>query len=87
MENYNEPLPINVGTGTDLSIMDLALLIKKVVGYKGEIKKDTTKPDGTPQKLMDVTKINLMGWKASISLENGIQSVYEEMKECFIEND
>jgi GDP-L-fucose synthase len=87
MENYNEPLPINVGTGSDLSIMDLALLIKKIVGYEGEIKKDTTKPDGTPQKLMDVTKINLMGWKASISLENGIQSVYEEMKECFIEND
>jgi GDP-L-fucose synthase len=83
MDNYDEPLPINVGTGQDLSIWDLTLLIKKIVGYTGEIKKDSTKPDGTPRKLMDVSKINALGWKASITLEQGIQSVYKEMKECF----
>jgi GDP-L-fucose synthase len=83
MERYNEPLPINVGTGTDLRIMDLALIIKKVVGYEGEIHTDDTKPDGTPRKLMDVTKINSMGWKATISLEKGIEAVYGQMKDCF----
>jgi GDP-L-fucose synthase len=83
MKNYDEPLPINVGTGNDLSIWDLTLLIKKVVGYTGEIKTDSRKPDGTPRKLMDVTKINSLGWRATISLEQGIESVYQEMKDCF----
>jgi GDP-L-fucose synthase len=83
MENYDQPLPINVGTGTDISIWDLSLLIKKIVGYTGEIKTDDTKPDGTPRKLMDVSKINALGWSASISLEEGIQSVYNQMKDSF----
>lgn len=83
MENYNEPQPINVGTGIDQSIWDLTLLIKKVVGYTGEIRKDATKPDGTPRKLMDVSKINSLGWKASIPLEQGIGMIYTEMRDCF----
>jgi GDP-L-fucose synthase len=77
MENYNEPGLVNVGMGSDLSILDLAKLIAGITGYKGEIKKDLTKPDGTPRKLMDVSKINAMGWKSRISLEEGIRSVYE----------
>lgn len=82
MENYNEPTIINVGIGTDISIYDLAQLIKRIVGYKGEIKRDLTKPDGTPRKLMDVSKLNLLGWKASIRLEQGIEMIYNEMKDC-----
>ena len=82
MDQYNEPNLLNIGTGTDISIWDLAHLIKKVVGYEGEIVKDPTKPDGTPRKLMDVSKLNALGWKASITLEEGIERVYEEMKDC-----
>jgi GDP-L-fucose synthase len=78
MENYNEPGLVNVGMGSDLSILDLAILIARIIGYKGEIQKDLSKPDGTPRKLMDVSKINAMGWRARIPLEEGIRSVYEE---------
>ena len=85
MENYNEPHPINVGTGNELSIMDLALNIKKIVGYKGQIRTNTSKPDGTPRKLMDVSKLNDLGWCASISLEEGLKQVFSEMKDCFHE--
>ena len=81
MENYNEAGLVNIGTGTDLSILDLAKLVAKVVGYEGEIKNDPSKPDGTPRKLMDVSKLTNMGWKASISLEKGIHMVYEEVKD------
>ena len=81
MENYNEAGLVNIGTGTDLSILDLAKLVAKVVGYEGEIKNDPSKPDGTPRKLMDVSKLTNMGWKASISLEKGIHMVYDEVKE------
>jgi GDP-L-fucose synthase len=80
MQNYNEPGFLNVGTGEDITIRDLALLIKDIVGYRGEIIQDTSKPDGTPRKLMDVSKLNALGWKASISLEEGIKKVYEEVK-------
>ena len=80
MNNYNEPTLINVGTGKDISIIDLAHLIKKITGYNGEIKNDPSKPDGTPRKLMDVTKLNSLGWKASIALEEGIKSVYDLVK-------
>jgi len=76
MENYNDPGLVNVGVGTDQSILDLAKMIAVITGYTGEIKKDLSKPDGTPRKLMDVSKINAMGWKARISLEDGIRSVY-----------
>lgn len=79
MENYNDKPFVNVGTGSDVSIHDLALLIKKVVGFEGQIKLDASKPDGTPRKLMDVSKINQLGWKHKINLEEGIRSVYSEL--------
>lgn len=80
MENYNEPGLVNIGVGEDLSILDLAKLVKKVVRYEGEILTDPSKPDGTPRKLMDVSKLHAMGWKAKISLEEGISKVYQEIK-------
>ena len=81
MNNYNEKGLVNVGWGADVTILELALLIKKIVGYEGELKFDSSKPDGTPQKLMDVSKLNKLGWKASINLEDGITKVYEEIKD------
>ena len=69
---------VNVGTGKDIKIKDLAILIKDIVGFKGEIIHDLTKPDGTPRKLLDVSKINQLGWKAKTSLEEGILKTYEE---------
>ena len=83
MQNYNEQGQINVGMGKDISIKDLALLIKKIIGYEGELKLDSSKPDGTPRKLMDVSKINSLGWKHKIGLEEGIRMVYEEEKTKF----
>ena len=81
MEKHNESGIINIGIGEDFSILDLAELVKKIVGYKGEIVLDKSKPDGTPRKLMDVTKINSLGWKAKIKLEEGIQLIYDEIKD------
>ncbi len=78
MKNYNEQGLVNVGTGTDVSILELAKLIAQIAGFKGEIKKDISKPDGTPRKLMDVSKLKSMGWEAKIHLEEGIRSVYAE---------
>ena len=78
MQNYDDAGHVNVGIGEDISIKDLALLVKKIVGYEGELIWDTSKPDGTPRKLMDVTKINDLGWKAKIGLEDGIRDVYEK---------
>lgn len=83
MDNYNDELFVNVGSGTDISIKDLALLVKKIVGYEGELVFDTSKPDGTPRKLMDVSRINHLGWQHKISLEEGINKVYEEVKNMF----
>ncbi len=83
MQNYNEPGLINIGVGEDISIKDLALLIKRIVGYEGELKFDSGKPDGTPRKLMDVSKIHSFGWKHKINLEEGIKSVYDEVKGQF----
>lgn len=80
MENFSEPGFVNIGVGEDIAIKDLALLIKKVVGYEGEIVHDLTKPDGTPRKLMDVGKLHGLGWQAKIDLEEGIRSVYEGLK-------
>lgn len=77
MKHYSETGPINIGVGNDLSIKDLALLIKVVVGYTGTITWDTNKPDGTMRKLMDVSKINTLGWTARIPLKEGINSVYQ----------
>ncbi len=78
MQRYNEPGLVNIGTGEELEIGELARLIGRIVGYTGEIRNDTTKPDGTPRKLMDVSKLNRLGWKAAISLEDGLRRVYEE---------
>jgi GDP-L-fucose synthase len=78
MQNYNAEGFVNIGTGEEISIKDLAYLIKDIVGYKGEIIFDTTKPDGTPRKLMDNTKLHSLGWNYSIPLREGIQRVYAE---------
>ena len=78
MRNYNEHKHVNIGTGTDISIKDLAMLIQKTTGYTGELKYDLSKPDGTPRKLLDVNLLNNLGWKHKISLEEGIRLVYED---------
>jgi GDP-L-fucose synthase len=78
MQNYNEAGLLNIGTGEDIEIGELALLIKKIVGFEGEIIHDLSKPDGTPRKLMDVSKLHNFGWKHSIGLEEGIRKVYAE---------
>ena len=78
MQNYSEPNLINIGTGHDLSIKDLAMLVKKTVGYDGSIDFDTTKPDGTPRKLMDVSKLHSWGWKHKIDLEEGLALAYQD---------
>ena len=83
MQNYNEKGLVNIGTGEDLSIKDLALLIKDIVGYEGEITHDLSKPDGTPRKLMNVDKLAKAGWKAQIGLKEGIEGVYAEVKDQF----
>lgn len=80
MKTYTGEKFVNIGTGTDLTIKDLALLIKKIVGYTGEIKHDLTKPDGTPRKLMDVSYLHSLGWKHKIELEDGIKAVYEDFR-------
>ena len=77
MENYDGNELVNVGVGNDLSIKELALTIKDVVGYSGELTFDASKPDGTPRKLMSVDKINGLGWKAQIGLKEGISRVYQ----------
>lgn len=81
METYNEPGLVNIGTGTDIPIVDLAHLISNIVGYEGAIEHDLSKPDGTPRKLMDVSKLAEAGWSAKISLEDGIKMVYEGLKD------
>ena len=81
MENYNDAGLVNIGIGTDISILDLALLVKKIVGFDGAVLTDASKPDGTPRKLMDVSKLNGLGWKAKITLEEGIKKVFEEIKD------
>ncbi|MES2651688.1 MAG: GDP-L-fucose synthase [Bacteroidota bacterium] len=78
MQTYNEPHLINIGTGHDLSIKDLALMIKDVVGYEGELVFDATKPDGTPRKLMDVSKLHQQGWKHKIELREGLELTYQD---------
>ncbi|WP_118973750.1 GDP-L-fucose synthase [Taibaiella koreensis] len=76
MQHYSESGLVNIGVGEDIPIKDLAEMIKRIVGYEGNIVWDRTKPDGTPRKLMDVSKLNSLGWKASTKLEEGIREVY-----------
>jgi len=81
MNNYNAKDIgefVNIGTGKDLTIKELAEKIKQIVGFKGEINWDTSKPDGTPQKLLDVEKLHKIGWKNKYSLEDGIKIDYEK---------
>lgn len=80
MNTYNEEKFVNIGSGTDLTIKDLALLVKDIVGYNGDIKHDLSKPDGTPRKLMDVSYLHSLGWKHKIELPEGIKQVYEDFK-------
>jgi GDP-L-fucose synthase len=82
MKHYSGGEHVNVGTGTDISINELARLIMRVVGFEGVVEYDTTKPDGTPRKVLDVSKLAAMGWTAGISLENGLRDAYQ----CFLEN-
>jgi len=77
LENYDDDAPINVGWGQDISIAELGLMISQIVGFEGQIQWDSSKPDGTPRKLLDTTKINSLGWEPSISLRDGIESTYE----------
>jgi GDP-L-fucose synthase len=79
MQQYSDEQHVNVGTGEDISIRDLALLVKEIIGYQGELVFNTAKPDGTPRKLLDVTKLNNLGWKHRISLQQGITSVVEQL--------
>lgn len=77
MEHYSGESPVNVGTGADQSILELADLIADIIGYRGQILTDPSRPDGTPQKLLDVSRLQAMGWHAGISLADGIRSTYE----------
>lgn len=83
MHDYDGNEWVNVGTGVDLSIKELAEMICNIVGYEGALDWDTSKPDGTPRKLMNVSKINALGWKAKIPLRDGIEQVYAEVKDTF----
>ncbi len=78
MENYSDTGFVNIGTGKDISIRDLAEMIKKIVGFEGELTWNTSKPDGTPRKLMDVTKMKQLGWSYSTELEEGIRLAYND---------
>ncbi|MBS1566558.1 MAG: GDP-L-fucose synthase [Bacteroidetes bacterium] len=78
MQQYNEPGFVNIGVGEDISIRDLAILVGRITGYTGNIVQDSSKPDGTPRKLMDVSKLHALGWKARIRLEDGIRNAYAD---------
>ena len=82
LENYDDPSTINVGVGEDLPLRDLADIVADVVGYRGAIVQDTSKPDGTPRKLLDVSRLTGLGWKASTTLREGITETYR----WFVEN-
>jgi len=83
MLNYNEPTPINIGCGIDVSIKELSEIIANISDFKGTIKYNTSMPDGTPRKLLDVSKINKLGWKYKIDLETGLRKTVEEFKQKF----
>ena len=81
MQNYNDAETVNIGTGEDVTIKELAETIKKTVGFEGELVFDTTKPDGTPRKLLDVSKINNLGWKHKVNLQQGIEKTLDWVTE------
>ena len=78
MNNFNEAGHVNVGSASEVTIKELAMMVKDVVGFEGELKWDTTKPDGTPRKLMDSSKLNAMGWTPRIGLKEGIAETYKK---------
>jgi len=80
MQNYDEPGMINVGIGEDITIKELALLIQKIIGFKGDLVFDLSKPDGTPRKLLDVSKLHSKGWRHEVDLEQGIRIVYDDFR-------
>ena len=84
--SYNDASPINIGSGHDLEIRELATLISNIVGYPGEIKWNADMPDGTPRKLLDISKISSLGWQPKISLEDGIERVYDSYRESLVAN-
>lgn len=81
MQNYDGDEIFNIGTGTDVSVLELANLMKEITGFDGEFKFDATKPNGTPRKLLDVSKLESVGWKSKISLKEGIQLIFDEVKD------
>ena len=81
MDNFSDKGFVNIGTGVDIPIKELGEMIRDTVGYQGDIVHDTSKPDGTPRKLMDVSKLTSLGWTASIALQEGVRMVYEEVKD------
>ncbi len=80
MQRYNDKPFVNIGTGEDIPIRDLALLIKDIVGFEGDLEHDTSKPDGTPRKLMDVSRLHALGWRHTIGLREGIEQVYADVR-------
>jgi GDP-L-fucose synthase len=80
MQKYDSPDIVNIGTGLDSSIKEIANLIKKVTCYSGNLEFDESKPDGTPRKLLNVDKINNLGWKSSVDLLNGIETTYQDFE-------
>ena len=87
MEKYSEAELVNIGTGEDVTIKDLALMIKEIVGYEGDLQFNTSKPDGTPRKLLDVSKLENLGFKYSIGLKEGITAVYSDYKRALLQVD
>jgi GDP-L-fucose synthase len=83
MEHYSGETFVNVGSGTEITIRDLANLVKRIVGFRGDIIWDASKPDGTPRKLMDSSRLFALGWRPEIDLETGIRTVYESVRETF----
>jgi GDP-L-fucose synthase len=83
MKNYNEKGFVNIGTGIDISIKELTKMLVNIIDYSGNIEFDFTKPDGTPRKLMDISKISNLGWEAKVSLIDGIKKTIEEVSSNF----
>jgi GDP-L-fucose synthase len=82
-KNYRDREPLNIGWGEDLTIRQIAMLVKKVIGYDGEVAFDASKPDGAPRKLMDVSRLQTLGWTAHIPLEQGVAMAYQAYLEKF----
>jgi len=86
MQHYDEREFVNIGSGNDISIKELAMLIREIVGYEGELRFDHSKPDGTPRKLMDISRLSALGWAPKISLKQGIAEVYQDFQDSYSKN-